>query len=231
MRAGEDVRKYGWPIGRATRDIAAGRSCTPGTWRRGSKGPERISLRAGPKYCEARALARQPPRAPHADSPPRAALFMGYRRANGRESARATRSGFSAPWAASLAPPGASRAPGLRSACRDASTAFRGVHASFGCSQLGDDLRPHTRHCWPRLADASECRRRAHRRPRLRIETSSIGCSRRWKASTSHAFAPSPRKAPATKPSRGLAALEELVAIASRDPARTLPSFRARRSA
>ena len=122
--AGQQVRKYGWPIGRATRDIAPGQHVHSHNLATDLSGPD--------------AYAFQPLTAELAGESAEAPGFMGFRRANGRVGTR------NEIWV--LCTVGCVG----RTAQRIAAEADRrfagrvdGVHAfthPFGCSQLGDDL-------------------------------------------------------------------------------------------
>ena len=122
VAAGEPVRKYGWPIGRATRDIAVGDHVHTHNLATGLSGLE--------DYAFAPSAA--------ADIPAENLGFDGYRRADGRVGTRneiwiLCTVGCVARTAQRIA-----AAAGARFAGR-----VDGVHAlthPFGCSQLGGDL-------------------------------------------------------------------------------------------
>lgn len=123
---GAEVRKYGWPIGRATRDIAAGEHVHSHNLATALSGLDDYLYQP----------AASP--APHASDPAPAHTFMGYRRRNGRVGTR------NEIWI--LCTVGCV----ARTAQRIAAEAERrfagridGVIAlthPFGCSQLGGDL-------------------------------------------------------------------------------------------
>jgi len=127
VAAGHEVLKYGWPIGRATRDIAAGDHVHI------HNVETRLSGLEGYSYVPAPAEAAAP--ADHA-------TFMGYRRKSGRVGTRneiwvLCTVGCVANTARRIAEKANARFAGR----------IDGVHAfphPFGCSQLGDDLA-HTR--------------------------------------------------------------------------------------
>lgn len=127
VRSGEDVLKYGWPIGRATSDIAAGDHVHVHNVATRLEGLEDYSFSPAPVT-----------RSPAAD----ARTFQGFRRKNGRAGTR------NEIWV--LCTVGCVANTARRIAER-ANQRFGGrvdgVHAfphPFGCSQLGDDLA-HTR--------------------------------------------------------------------------------------
>ncbi len=124
---GEDVRKYGWPIGRATTDIAVGDHVHVHNVETKLSGVEGYAW-------------KQPTAAIASEQPAR--TFMGYRRANGRVGTR------NEIWVLCTVGCVANTA---RRIAEKANARFAGrvdgVHAfphPFGCSQLGDDL-VHTR--------------------------------------------------------------------------------------
>lgn len=123
VAAGGEVRKYGWPIGRTTQDVAPGdhvHSHNLGTQLSGLEG---YAFDGSPAPLQPRASSR---------------IFQGYRRADGRVGTRneiwvLCTVGCVANTARRIA-----QAAGERFAGR-----IDGVHAfthPFGCSQLGDDL-------------------------------------------------------------------------------------------
>jgi len=122
LQAGQAVRKYGFPIGRASADIAPGDHV------------HTHNLTTALGAVEAYTYA---PAAPVVLAPPRA-TFQGYRRANGRVGTRneiwiLCTVGCVTRTAERLAKRGAEKFAGR----------VDGVHAfthPFGCSQLGDDL-------------------------------------------------------------------------------------------
>ncbi|MBC6982664.1 UxaA family hydrolase [Caulobacter sp. 17J80-11] len=126
VAAGTEVKKYGWPIGRATRAIAAGDHVHTHNLATGLAGVD--------------AYAWTPPVATTA--PAATGEFLGYRRANGRVGTRneiwiLCTVGCVANTARRIAEKAGQRFAGR----------VDGVHAfphPFGCSQLGDDLS-HTR--------------------------------------------------------------------------------------
>jgi len=123
IEAGQEVRKYGWPIGRARTAIAPGEHVHTHNLATGLSGLEEYSYR---------------PITPEPTAPPAPMTFQGYRRANGRVGTR------NEIWILSTVGCVA------RTAQRIAAEANRrfagrvdGVHAlthPFGCSQLGGDL-------------------------------------------------------------------------------------------
>lgn len=127
VRSGEDVLKYGWPIGRATSDIAAGDHVHVHNVATRLEGVEGYSFSPAPS-------------AP--TSPVDARTFQGFRRKNGRAGTRneiwvLCTVGCVANTARRIAEKANQRFGGR----------IDGVHAfphPFGCSQLGDDLA-HTR--------------------------------------------------------------------------------------
>ena len=127
ISSGEEIRKYGFPIGRATSDIARGdwiHSHNLATALSGS-----VEYRYEPVRHETSAGAK--------DTVPK---FMGYRRANGRAGTRneiwiLNTVGCVNHAAERIARGGADKLAGVRN--------IDGVHAfshPYGCSQLGDDL-------------------------------------------------------------------------------------------
>ena len=127
VRAGEDVLKYGWPIGRATKDIAAGDHVHVHNVATRLEGVEGYTF------------------SPPEETPPPIAspkTFHGFRRKNGRAGTRneiwvLCTVGCVANTARRIAEKAQQRFAGR----------VDGVHAfphPFGCSQLGDDLA-HTR--------------------------------------------------------------------------------------
>ena len=131
VRAGESVRKFGWVIGRATRDIVAGAlvhtenlvTLLSGVEAYRYEGEKQPSI-AGPPTAQTSGMSSE--------------TFMGYRRANGRVGTRneiwiLCTVGCVARTAERIA-----RLANERFAGR-----VDGIHAfthPFGCSQLGDDL-------------------------------------------------------------------------------------------
>jgi altronate hydrolase len=130
ISAGSPVRKYGWPIGQAKRDIAAGSLVHTDNLTTLLTGVNRYEYQPAPPL---RATARG------LDEPPQ---FMGYRRSGGRVGTRneiwvVATVGCVARTAERIARLGGERYAGH----------VDGIHAlthPFGCSQLGDDLA-HTR--------------------------------------------------------------------------------------
>ncbi|AZS21898.1 MULTISPECIES: UxaA family hydrolase [unclassified Caulobacter] len=127
VRSGEDVLKYGWPIGRATRDIAAGDHVHVHNVATRLEGVEDYSFSPAPVT-----------RPPAAD----ARTFQGFRRKNGRAGTR------NEIWVLCTVGCVANTARRIaEKANQRFSGRVDGVHAfphPFGCSQLGDDLT-HTR--------------------------------------------------------------------------------------
>ena len=126
-KAGEDVLKYGWPIGRATPDIAVGDHVHVHNVATRLEGLEGYAFTPSAPELEVRSSDR---------------VFAGYRRKNGRVGTR------NEIWVLCTVGCVANTA---RRIAEKASARFAGrvdgVHAfphPFGCSQLGDDLA-HTR--------------------------------------------------------------------------------------
>jgi altronate hydrolase len=127
VRAGEDVLKYGWPIGRATKDIAAGDHVHVHNVATRLEGVEGYTF-------------FPPAQTPSPNASPK--TFQGFRRKNGRAGTRneiwvLCTVGCVANTARRIAEKAQQRFAGR----------VDGVHAfphPFGCSQLGDDLA-HTR--------------------------------------------------------------------------------------
>jgi len=126
ISAGSPVRKYGWPIGQAKRDIAAGSLVHTDNLTTLLTGVNRYEYQpAAPLRATAAGL----------DQPPQ---FMGYRRSGGRVGTRneiwiVATVGCVTRTAERIARLGAQRYAGH----------LDGIHAlthPFGCSQLGDDL-------------------------------------------------------------------------------------------
>lgn len=123
IASGEEVFKYGWPIGRATRDIAAGAHVHSHNLATSLSGRETYAYAPTP---------------PEPLPPASAATFQGYRRADGRVGTR------NEIWV--LCTVGCVARTAQKIAA-EADRRFRGrvdgVHAlthPFGCSQLGGDL-------------------------------------------------------------------------------------------
>jgi altronate hydrolase len=211
VRAGEDVRKFGWPIGRATRDIAVGALVHTGNLATRLDGlseysyePDRSALEAA-LACGAAAAGSS--LAPTPDT------FQGYRRAGGRVGTRneiwiLCTVGCVARTAERIARLGAAQFAGQ----------VDGIHAfthPFGCSQLGDDLR-RTRQILASLAMHPNaggvlivglgCE--SNQLDRLLATIEGVDKSR-LRAFTAQSAG--------DETEQGLAALEELVALASRD--------------
>ena len=125
IAAGEPVKKYGWPIGRATTDIAAGAHVHSHNLATALSGVE--------------AYAYTPLPQPAATAPVEARSFLGYRRKNGRVGTR------NEIWILCTVGCVARTAQKVAEAAnRRFAGRVDGVHAfthPFGCSQLGDDLR------------------------------------------------------------------------------------------
>jgi altronate hydrolase len=150
IRAGEEVHKYGWPIGRARHDIAAGARVHTENLATQLSGVEKYEFtdptgNADPNAPAETAALRTAERASlgahGSDAEPAAAApatFLGYRRANGRVGTRneiwiLTTVGCVNRTAERLA----------RAAAEKFSGRVDGVYAfthPFGCSQLGEDL-------------------------------------------------------------------------------------------
>jgi altronate hydrolase len=130
VRAGESVRKFGWPIGRATRDIAAGTLVHTGNLATRLDGLDEYRYQPDVNALE---VAAHPAASKGPDT------FMGYRRADGRVGTRneiwiLCTVGCVARTAERIARLGAAQFGGQ----------VDGIHAfthPFGCSQLGDDLK------------------------------------------------------------------------------------------
>lgn len=126
-KAGEDVLKYGWPIGRATSDIAVG---------------DHVHVHNVTTRLEGVEGYAYAPTAPELHAEPPARTFDGYRRKNGRAGTRneiwvLCTVGCVANTARRIAEKANARFAGR----------IDGIYAfphPFGCSQLGDDLT-HTR--------------------------------------------------------------------------------------
>src|SRR5262245_61646966 len=125
IAAGESVRKYGWPIGRASAQIARGALVHTNNLATQLAGLHEYDFRPSPAQTAA--------------TLPRESTFMGYRRSNGRVGTRneiwiLATVGCVTRTAQRIANQGAQRFAGR----------VEGVHAfthPFGCSQLGDDLK------------------------------------------------------------------------------------------
>jgi altronate hydrolase len=131
--AGHEVRKYGWPIGRATQDIDAGAHVHSHNLATQLSGPH--------DYGRPPPVPRAEPRASPAGTPGPGFMgsrFMGYRRKDGRVATRneiwiLCTVGCVGRTATRIASLGSQRFAGQ----------VDGIHAfphQFGCSQLGDDL-------------------------------------------------------------------------------------------
>jgi altronate hydrolase len=122
IKAGDEVRKYGWPIGRARSDIAAGEHVHTHNLA--------TALAAREEYAWRPATPETLPRTE--------ATFQGYRRANGRAGTR------NEIWILSTVGCVARTAQRIAErANREFAGRVDGVHAlthPFGCSQLGGDL-------------------------------------------------------------------------------------------
>jgi len=198
VRAGETVHKYGWPIGRALADIAAGSLVHTANLATRLDGLSEYAYR--------------PVASPAIDAgvPP---SFMGYRRGNGRVGTRneiwiLCTVGCVARTAQRIAHAGTERFKGR----------VDGVHAfthPFGCSQLGDDLAK-TRRILASLAMHPNAGG---------VLVIGLGCeSNQLGALLKEVQGVEPERlrafgAQATddEDEAGLAALEELVAVAERD--------------
>jgi altronate hydrolase len=126
VRAGDSVRKFGWPIGRATQDIATGALVHTSNLTTTLEGLSEYRYEP------------QPPAQARDETAPLPETFMGYRRHDGRVGTR------NEIWI--LCTVGCVARTAERIA-RRASIQFAGrvdgIHAfthPFGCSQLGDDL-------------------------------------------------------------------------------------------
>lgn len=146
IRAGEEVHKYGWPIGRARHDIALGARVHTENLATQLSGVEKYAFEEPVQDADTTAAATPTTRAaggavasPATSTSPAAnATFLGYRRANGRVGTRneiwiLTTVGCVNRTAERLA----------RAAAEKFAGRLDGVYAfthPFGCSQLGDDL-------------------------------------------------------------------------------------------
>jgi altronate hydrolase len=198
VRAGDTVRKYGWPIGRALADIPAGSLVHTANLATRLDGLSEYAYRPVPPGNSAAATQR---------------TFMGYRRSNGRVGTRneiwiLCTVGCVARTAQRIARVGSERFAGR----------VDGVHAfthPFGCSQLGDDLA-RTRRILASLAMHPNAGG---------VLVIGLGCeSNQLGALLQEVQGVEPERlrafgAQATddEDEAGLAALEELVAVAERD--------------
>jgi altronate hydrolase len=223
VRAGESVRKFGWPIGRATRDIAAGALVHTGNLVTRLEGlneyryePDGSALGVVPEVSAPSngARAQKPGAGARA-----AETFMGYRRADGRVGTRneiwiLCTVGCVARTAERIARLGSAQFAGQ----------VDGIHAfthPFGCSQLGDDLK-RTRQVLASLAMHPNaggvlivglgCE--SNQLDRLLATMDGVDKSR-LRAFTAQSAG--------DETEQGLAALEELVTLASRDKREPCP--------
>jgi altronate hydrolase len=123
LGAGEEVRKYGFPIGRATEEIPAG------AWIHSHNLKTALSGTLEYEYAPARREEARPATIP---------TFMGYRRASGRVGTRNEVWIINTVGCVNTAAERIARSASERFAGR-----VDGVHAfshPYGCSQLGDDL-------------------------------------------------------------------------------------------
>jgi altronate hydrolase len=250
VREGENVRKFGWPIGRATRDIAAGALVHTGNLATRLDGlneyryePDAAAVSGAAATAfsggQAQAVAAAsgastlPPaasdgaaipgaaasRAAGSSTAPTVDTFMGYRRADGRVGTRneiwiLCTVGCVARTAERIARLGAAQFAGQ----------VDGIHAfthPFGCSQLGDDLK-RTRRVLASLAMHPNaggvlivglgCE--SNQLDRLLATMDGVDTSR-LRAFTAQSAG--------DETEEGLAALEELVTIASRDKREPCP--------
>jgi altronate hydrolase len=202
LRAGEEVRKLGWPIGRTTRDIVRGSHVHTHNLATALAGLNDYVF--SPRAASGSGSGA---------SAIEAGTFLGYRRADGRVGTRneiwiLCTVGCVARTAERIARIGSERFAGR----------IDGVHAfthPFGCSQLGDDLQ-RTRRVLASLA--------AH--PNAGgVLVVGLGCeSNQLKALLPEINPPDPARLCAFSAQEtedeiedGLAALEDLVAIAERD--------------
>ena len=201
VRAGENVHKFGWPIGRATHDIATGALVHTGNLATRLEGLNEYRYEPEGRIADS----------PGANAP--AETFMGYRRHNGRVGTRneiwiLCTVGCVARTAERIARLGSSQFAGR----------VDGVHAfthPFGCSQLGDDLT-RTRRVLASLAMHPNaggvlivglgCE--SNQLDRLLATMDGVD-TRRLRAFTAQSAG--------DETEQGLAALEELVAIAEHD--------------
>lgn len=138
--AGAVIRKYGWPIGRATRDIAPGEHVHTHNLATALTTQEDYRYKADPATPAPQGVTRNP-----ADS----RTFLGYRRRNGRVGTRNELWVLSTVGCVGHTARRIAEIAGQRLRGR-----VDGVHAlthPFGCSQLGDDLL-HTRQILASLA-------------------------------------------------------------------------------
>jgi altronate hydrolase len=198
VRAGDTVRKYGWPIGRALADIPAGSLVHTANLATRLDGLSEYTYR---------------PAAPENAPAPAQRTFMGYRRSNGRVGTRneiwiLCTVGCVARTAQRIARVGIERFAGR----------VDGVHAfthPFGCSQLGDDLA-RTRRILASLAMHPNAGG---------VLVIGLGCeSNQLGALLKEVQGVEPQRLRAfgaqaadDEDEAGLAALEELVAVAERD--------------
>jgi altronate hydrolase len=198
IKAGETVRKLGWPIGRATRNIGRGSHVHTHNFATALAGLNEYSFSPGGTRSPAN---------------PDLGTFMGYRRSDGRVATRneiwiLCTVGCVARTAQRIARIGSERFAGR----------VDGIHAfthPFGCSQLGDDLA-HTRRLLASLASHPNAGG---------VLVVGLGCEsnqlnallpevERPDMSRLRAFS---AQAAEDELEQGLAALEELVAVAERD--------------
>jgi altronate hydrolase len=223
IAAGESVRKYGWPIGRALRAIAAGEHVHTANLGTRLEGLSEYVYRGAanapgvaPAAASAGDSAEPSGSAAHAPWP---STFMGYRRKNGRVGTRneiwiLCTVGCVARTAERIASIGTARFDGR----------IDGVHAfthPFGCSQLGDDLS-RTRRILASLARHPNaggvliiglgCE--SNQLDKLLAEAADLDMTR------VRAFS---AQAADDEVEQGIRALEELVAIAERDKREPCP--------
>jgi altronate hydrolase len=222
VRAGENVRKFGWPIGRATRDIEAGALVHTGNLVTRLDGVDEYRYEPDASALPASASLRPEGAASPAagrSTAPAGDTFMGYRRADGRVGTRneiwiLCTVGCVARTAERIARLGATQFAGQ----------VDGIHAfthPFGCSQLGDDLK-RTRQVLASLAMHPNaggvlivglgCE--SNQLDRLLASMDGVDKSR-LRAFTAQSAG--------DETEEGLAALEELVTIASRDKREPCP--------
>lgn len=206
IAAGEQVRKYGWPIGRALTAIATGAHVHTHNLATGL---------AGVQEFQANTTAPRPTPQPARD----AATFNGYCRSNGRVGTRNELWILPTVGCVNRTAERLARLGNERFGQR-----IDGVHAfthQFGCSQLGDDL-DRTRSLLAALA----------RHPNAGgVLLIGLGCeSNQLDALTSSVQGIEPERlravaaqATGDEMEAGMAALEELAAVATRDQRQTCP--------
>jgi altronate hydrolase len=126
IRAGELVTKYGYPIGRATHDIAAGEHVHS----------QNVASHLGADFATASFAGQERPAA----APSKRRTFEGFRRSNGRVGIR------NEVWVINTVGCVNQASEKIARAANDRFAGYKGVDGvfafphPFGCSQLGDDL-------------------------------------------------------------------------------------------